>query len=147
MPAAELILLPDGGELKPEKIDPVLRAFARVRRLERKTEHHRERMADRRSTAVSRAHRGKIERLQEAIRETVRELPIRPSVVDDVVTELRRLDQQFEEVGRIAPGPERTGKDRGDLFRIVGAQMARRAASSRAASMACVRRFQWEPFQ
>src|SRR5688572_23182424 len=31
-PAAELILLPDGGELKPEKISPVLRAFARARR-------------------------------------------------------------------------------------------------------------------
>src|SRR5262249_54531509 len=29
-PAAELILLPDGGELKPEHIEPVLRAFARI---------------------------------------------------------------------------------------------------------------------
>ena len=27
-PAAELILLPEGGELKPEHIEPVLKAFA-----------------------------------------------------------------------------------------------------------------------
>ena len=31
-PAAELILLPEGGELKPEHIDPVLRAFNRIKR-------------------------------------------------------------------------------------------------------------------
>jgi HSP20 family protein len=54
-PAAELILLPDGGELKPEKIHPVLRAFARVRRLERQIERRRERVINGRSTAASRA--------------------------------------------------------------------------------------------
>ena len=31
-PAAELILLPEGGELKPEHIEPVLRAFNRIKR-------------------------------------------------------------------------------------------------------------------
>lgn len=109
VPAAELILLPDGGELKPERIDPVLRAFARVRRLERLVEAHRERIANHRSTAASRARfRQAIEPLQEAMRTSLREQPIRPSVVDDVVAELRGLDQQFEEVERIAPSPART---------------------------------------
>src|SRR5215471_16711337 len=32
-PAAELILLPDGGELAPGRVDPVLRALARAMRL------------------------------------------------------------------------------------------------------------------
>jgi RNA polymerase primary sigma factor len=109
VPAAELILLPDGGELRAEKIGPVLRAFARVRRLERQIEQSRERMTDRRSTAASRAKfRAEIGRAQKAIRATVRDLPIRPSVVDDVVAELRQLDQQFEHVERMAPGSERT---------------------------------------
>ena len=49
-PAAELILLPDGGELKPDKIAPVLRALTRVRRLERRIEGHAERIASARST-------------------------------------------------------------------------------------------------
>ena len=31
-PAAELILLPEGGELKPEHIEPVLKAFNRIKR-------------------------------------------------------------------------------------------------------------------
>ena len=109
--AAELILLPDGGELNPEKIAPIMRAFARVRRLEREIERYQERMRNHRSTAASRARFGKeIERRQEAMGTTLRELPIRPSVVDDVVAELHRLDQQFEEAGRIAPGPERVEK-------------------------------------
>jgi RNA polymerase primary sigma factor len=42
----------------------------------------------------------------------LRDLPIRPSVVDDVVAELRQLDQQFDELERTATGPGRTGKVR-----------------------------------
>jgi RNA polymerase primary sigma factor len=113
VPAAELILLPDGGELRPEKIDPILRAFARVRRLEREIEAYRKRIANHRSTAATRARsRQEMERLQEAMRATLRDLPIRPSVVDDVVGELRKLDQQFEELERMPAGPGRTEKVR-----------------------------------
>jgi len=109
--AAELILLPDGGELNPEKIAPVIRAFAGVRRLEREIERHRERMQNHRSTAASRAKfRQEIELLERRIGAAIRELPIRPSVVDEIVTELRHLDQQFEEAERMAPGPARTEK-------------------------------------
>ena len=109
VPAAELILLPDGGELKPEKIQPVFRAFTRVRRLERQIQQYRERIADRRSTPTSRAgSREAIERLQDAMRASLRDLPIRPSVIDDVVAELRELDQQFERLEQAAPGPART---------------------------------------
>jgi hypothetical protein len=34
-PPAELILMPDGGELSPEKVEPVLETFQKIRRLER----------------------------------------------------------------------------------------------------------------
>jgi RNA polymerase primary sigma factor len=40
------------------------------------------------------------------------EQPIRPSVIDDVVAELRTLDEQFEQVERIAAGPGRTQRVR-----------------------------------
>ncbi|MBZ5559967.1 MAG: sigma-70 family RNA polymerase sigma factor [Acidobacteriia bacterium] len=113
VPAAELILLPDGGELKPERAAPILRAFARVRRLERQVERCRERIAHPRSTPASRARfRREIEHLLEAMGATLRDLPIRPSVVDDVVIELRQLDQQAQRVERMAPGPDRTEKAR-----------------------------------
>jgi RNA polymerase primary sigma factor len=69
-PAAELILLPDGGELLPEKIQPVLAAFKRVRRSQKA---------------------GDLERCGA----TLRDQPIRPSVLDDLYHELRRIDEEF----------------------------------------------------
>jgi RNA polymerase sigma factor (sigma-70 family) len=108
VPAAELILLPDGGELKPEKLAPILRALARVRRLDEQIEAYQERVKNHRSTAASRAtYRQQIERLHDAMRTAVHALPIRPSVVDETVAELRGLDRQFEQVARMPPGPQR----------------------------------------
>jgi RNA polymerase primary sigma factor len=113
-PPAELILLPDGGELKPERLTPTMRALAHVGKLAGEIEACQDRIRTRRSTAASRArYRKEIDRLHEAIRATMRELPIRPSVVDEIVAELRHLDQQFEEIGRMAPGAERSEQLRG----------------------------------
>jgi RNA polymerase primary sigma factor len=106
--AAELILLPDGGELRPENVDPVLRAFGRVHALGRRIDACRERIADRRSTAASRTRlRRQIEGLHEAMGAVVRDLPIRPSVIDEVVAGLRELDRLFDDAERKPPGPER----------------------------------------
>jgi RNA polymerase sigma factor (sigma-70 family) len=69
-PAAELILLPDGGELLPEKIQPVLATFKKVRRCQRA---------------------GNFQRCGTLLRE----VPIRPSVVDDIYLELRGIDDRF----------------------------------------------------
>src|SRR5262249_30058760 len=67
MPAAELILLPDGGELKPERIAPVLDAFRTIAR--------ERRLKDRK-------------RSQRAIARRLCGLPIRPSVVDEIVAKV-----------------------------------------------------------
>jgi RNA polymerase primary sigma factor len=105
-PAAELILLPDGGELRREKIDPVLRALARVKRLARRMEMLRERCADRRSTAASRTKmRQEADRIHRAIGDILRDLPIRPAVIDDIVAELRELDREFDRVESAIAGP------------------------------------------
>jgi RNA polymerase primary sigma factor len=112
-PAAELILLPDGGELRPDRIASVLRAFTRIRRLERQIEGSSARLASARSTSASRTrHRKEIDRLEESVQAILRELPIRPSTVDEIVAELRTLDEQFEEAGRMAPGPGRSERIR-----------------------------------
>ena len=124
-PAAELILLPDGGELKPERIEPVLAAFDRVRRLERQIEDCTARLADKRSTTASRASvRTKMASLQEAIASTICPLPIRPSLVDDVVAEVRRLDQQFEACERMPSGLDRN-RDRQALEARAGMPLRR----------------------
>ena len=118
-PAAELILLPDGGELKVERIGPVLAALGRVRRLEERLDDRRRRLADRRSTVASRAGlRNDIERIHEEIGATLRDQPIRPSLVDDIVSGLRQLDADFESIGK-TPGVEHAARLR-DLEQRAG---------------------------
>ncbi|HXE79159.1 MAG TPA: sigma-70 family RNA polymerase sigma factor [Vicinamibacterales bacterium] len=100
-PAAELILLPDGGELKPDKVQPVMRAFTRIKALQRRIEQAQKRIDDRRSTSATRAKfRQEIDKAYTGIGNILRELPIRPSVVDDLVAELRTLEQEFEAAER-----------------------------------------------
>jgi len=102
-PAAELILLPDGGELKPENVEPVLRALTRVRTLETRIDRWLRHCADRRSTAASRERfRREIGRADTAMGAILRNLPIRPSVVDDLVQELTRLEHEFAAMPGIA---------------------------------------------
>jgi RNA polymerase primary sigma factor len=124
-PAAELILLPDGGELKPERVEPVLRALTRVRWIAGRVESWRRQMADRRSTAATRARfRREIDRAHAAIGAILRELPIRPSVVDDLVTELARLEERFRALSDIEPPSARTAARR-ELEQRAGVAMAR----------------------
>ena len=84
-PAAELILLPDGGELQPGRVAPVIRAIARARRLRtcltpsprsgKGSAHGRER--ERRAlTLVARA---------------LSRQPIRPSVLDEITAKLHAV--------------------------------------------------------
>ena len=96
-PAAELILLPDGGELEPGRVDPVLRAMAGVRRTQRVINDWRCLCEDRRSTAATRAgYRAQMARATSSIAEALRPLPIRPSVADDIVTQLRAINTEFD---------------------------------------------------
>jgi RNA polymerase primary sigma factor len=133
-PAAELILLPDGGELKPANVDPVLRALARVRAMDKRIDEAQLRMTDGRSSTESRTRlRRDIERAGLAIGTILKDLPIRPSVVDDLVAELSAIDQQFGELDRIEPAgarraaqrelEEKSGLDRrqfGQRFAVAG---------------------------
>jgi RNA polymerase primary sigma factor len=111
-PAAELILLPDGGELKAENVEPVLRALTRVRWLEARVDHWRRHCADRRSTAVTRERfRRETAKAETSMATILRALPIRPSVVDDLVRELARLDEEFQRLPAIEQ-PARTAARR-----------------------------------
>jgi RNA polymerase primary sigma factor len=107
-PAAELILLPDGGELKEDKIVPVLRALDKVRQARTRVEVWQQRCADKRSTAASRAgFRREIAEADQTIGSLLRALPLRPSLVEDITTKLRQVNQQFDDLESI-PRPQRT---------------------------------------
>ena len=106
-PAAELILLPEGGELREETITPVLRAFGRVKRRRCLIDNLRQQLEHPRLGVKSRGQlEERLTRARKALAEELAAQPIRPSLVDDVVTELRELDQAFRALEQV-PRAER----------------------------------------
>jgi RNA polymerase primary sigma factor len=98
-PAAELILLPDGGELKEENVTGVLAAFQRMRTAHTRVAKCREKCEDRRSTAATRASFIRAMREADAtIEKEMRGLPLRPALVEQVIRELREINRGFDEL-------------------------------------------------
>ena len=101
-PAAELILLPDGGELTPPRINPVLRAFRDIAGWQAAIDDWCRARANQRSTPASRVrYRRKIAAASTRIADALAELPLRPSLVEDVAAEVGRLAADFSAVDRI----------------------------------------------
>ncbi len=104
MPVDDLILLPEGGEPKAEEVRPIFTAFARVRRLEREIVKLQAEARDRRRSASTRAtyyrwiaqNRGTIQNLLAG-------LPIKPALIDELVAELRQLNQRVAKLSSDCP--------------------------------------------
>jgi RNA polymerase primary sigma factor len=108
-PAAELILLPDGGELKPENIAPVLKAFDRITRLQRSLVRWQRTASDRTVKGAARkACHAAIERAQRRIADMLAPLPIRPALIEEVRAALERVHRELEPLLSQPPAPERT---------------------------------------
>jgi RNA polymerase primary sigma factor len=108
-PAAELILLPDGGELKPENVNPVLRVLTWAQRLHRCIERWR-RDADEMDAVEgngSASRRSEIARAEEGIVTLLRSQPIRPALIDEMHAELQGLERQFGELDKRSSGTAR----------------------------------------
>jgi RNA polymerase primary sigma factor len=111
-PAAELILLPEGGELKTEHVTPVLQAFARIKRRRCLVDSMRKELEAPRLGVKKRADlEQRIERMRKAIGEELAAQPIRPSLLDQVVLELRQLDDEFKQMEHV-PRAERAERCR-----------------------------------
>ena len=101
-PAVELILLPEGGELKEEHITPVLKAFARIKRRRCIIDSARAKLETPRLGARTRAQlESQIERTRKAVADELAAQPIRPSLIDDIVTELRHVDDEFRHLEQL----------------------------------------------
>src|SRR6185503_18269116 len=107
-PAAELILLPEGGELKEEHITPVLKAFARIKRRRAIIDSARTKLETPKLGAKVKAQlETQVARTRKAIAEDLAAQPIRPSLVDDIVAELTHLDEEFRAAEQL-PREQRT---------------------------------------
>jgi RNA polymerase primary sigma factor len=92
VPAGDVIVLPEGGEPTPRALRPVKTAVARARRLERtagRNRTHAERLGD-----------------------LVAELPLNPTFVADVLTEVRAAAEVLRAAGRTHATPEARTQER-----------------------------------
>ena len=111
-PAAELILLPEGGELRDEQIQPVLRAFNRIKKRRCVVDELRAKLENPRVGVRTRAqHEAQIARTQKAIADELAAQPIRPALIDEIVAELRRADEEFRQLEHV-PRAERAERCR-----------------------------------
>jgi RNA polymerase primary sigma factor len=95
-PPAELILLPEGGELREEVVRPVLRAFARIKRRRCVVDKVRTQLENPRLGVKARAsYEEQLERARKALVEDLSAQPIRPALVDQVYSELKQCDEAF----------------------------------------------------
>jgi RNA polymerase primary sigma factor len=95
--ADDVIVLPEGGELEAKEIRPVLLAFGRIRRLERKIARLEESLHDKRRSASGRTTVQKQIAVHRAgIQKTVADMPLKPALIDDLVGKVRRLCQRID---------------------------------------------------
>jgi RNA polymerase primary sigma factor len=99
--ADDLIVLPEGGELEAKAIRPVLLAFERIRRLQRKIARlEGARAAKRRSAAYRKDTVTAIAAARQAIQKTVAEMPLKPALIDELVAQVRRRWEQINVLDR-----------------------------------------------
>jgi RNA polymerase primary sigma factor len=105
IPADDVIVLPEGGELDAKEIKPVLNAFSRIRRHANEIARLEEALGQRRRSAATRAsYAESIAEHREAIQKTVAEMPLKPALIDEMVAGIRkrcrRIDQLSAEARR-----------------------------------------------
>jgi RNA polymerase sigma factor (sigma-70 family) len=100
MPPEDAIVLPDGATLAPRQLEPIMRAFARLRRLEGENARLRASLTGDRPTRATRQNYDKwIAANQVTIRNTVARLPLKPSLLDELVRQTREVVGAGGDVG------------------------------------------------
>ncbi len=123
IPADDVIVLAAGGELDAKQIRPVVLAFGRLRRLERKIARLVDPAAPRPRSKTGRAARAKtVTVCREKMQQIVADMPLKPALVDDIVARVRRHSERIEELahakakGRLAT----TGRELRELEAVAG---------------------------
>src|SRR5213592_772360 len=119
----DVIVLAEGGELEAKAIRPVLAQFARIRRLERKIVRLEESLLTRRRSRIGRKTATTVVAVaRESIQKVVAEMPLKPALIDELVTQVRRRWERLCELDRESrrgrtPAAAREGRA---LERLVG---------------------------
>ena len=104
MPASDLFLLADGGELDTDRLSAALRACRRVGRVATELATLRARAATRGQAARARARLAEEAAATEArLLAALGKLPLRPSVLDDLVAEVKALATEATQAAPRSP--------------------------------------------
>jgi RNA polymerase primary sigma factor len=101
IPADDVMVLPEGGELDPKAVRPMLLAFARIRRHERKIVRLQDGLGDKRRSAASRQrYQRMIDAERSHIQKTVADMTLKPALIDELVGNVRRLCHRLDQLGK-----------------------------------------------
>ena len=113
IPADDVIVLPEGGELEAKEVKPVLLAFARIRRHQHRIEQIQESLAKRRLAKTTRQTRAReIAAEREMIQRIVAEMPLKPALIDEIVANVRRHCQRITRLSEEVKRDRTSGADR-----------------------------------
>jgi RNA polymerase primary sigma factor len=99
IPADDVIVLPEGGELDAAEIKPVLASFLRIRRLDREIGRLRASLRDRRRSLATRVnYQNWIAQNRESIQKIVADMPLKPSLIEEIVARVRRHGDRIQRV-------------------------------------------------
>lgn len=108
--ADDLIVLPDGSPLQPEKVAEVLGVLARLGRLERRILKERRRLVSEAMNLTTRRRlEASIARAEHRMSTDLGALPIRPALVEQLRVELSLQERRVREAQALAPS---AGRDR-----------------------------------
>src|SRR3989449_3643317 len=101
IPADDVIVLPEGGEIEAKAIRPVVLAFERIRRLERKIGRLEASLTARRRSATYRKSTATaIANAREAMQDVIADMTLKPALIDELVAQVRRRWEQISELDR-----------------------------------------------
>src|SRR5437016_11912018 len=88
IPADDVIVLPEGGEIEAKAIRPVVLTFERIRRLERKIGRLEASLnGRRRSAAYRKSTTTAIARAREAMQDAIADMTLKPALIDELVAQ------------------------------------------------------------
>jgi len=102
IPLDDVILLPEGGEPKPEEVRPMLAAVARIRRLQAEIERLEAALHEKRKrSAATRANYHKwIAQNRGSIQSLMERLPLKPALVDEILGQIKKHARLMESARR-----------------------------------------------
>jgi RNA polymerase primary sigma factor len=103
----DLIVLPDGSPLQPERAAEILAVLARLSRLDRRIQKERRQLAEATNATARRSLEASIARAERRLSADLSPLPIRPALVEQLRVELSQQERRLRDALALPPSAGR----------------------------------------